>query len=474
MSNYKRLGKNTFLVFIGNIGSKSISFLMLPLYTTWLSVADYGTTDIVTIYTTFLLSIISGCIAESIFIFPNKETYKIQKEYFTTGLYFAFISFIVSFFLFCFAKLGFDYYKVTNSFSEYTWWIFWIIVATFSQNYMQQFSRSIDKIRVYAISGIVLTGCTAIFAFLLVPKYGVKGFFLAQILSLFFGALYIFIFTKSYNYFKVKSINIKRGVEMLRYSIPLIPNGIVWLLVSALNRPILEYYYGLNSVGIFAVASKFPAIIIVVFSIFISAWQISVLDEFKKINYEQFYNKILRIIFLMLIILSCTIAIFSEKIIFLMAHEKFMEASNVLPILTFAVIFSSLSGFVGANFSAVKKSKYYFYSSVFGAVASVIFNWLLIPLYGLYGAAIAIVISYFIMAISRIVYSWQFVKISNLKVYMLMLLINFLVILTVIYIQEYNYLLYILFFIILLFINKKVFEDFKEIYYLIKLNYKKT
>lgn len=58
MARYSRLGKNTVLVFIGNAGSKLVGLLMLPFYTRCLSVEDYGTTDIINVYVTFLLSIV--------------------------------------------------------------------------------------------------------------------------------------------------------------------------------------------------------------------------------------------------------------------------------------------------------------------------------------------------------------------------------------------------------------------------------
>lgn len=466
MEKYKRLGKNTLLVFVGNIGSKSISFLMLPFYTKWLSVEEYGTTDIITIYATFLLGIVSGCIAESIFIFPKDKKAEVQKEYFSTGLYFAIISFVICSFLFIITKVSFNYFQFQNVFSSYTWWIFWIVVATFFQNYMQQFSRSIDKVAVYAISGIVLTASTAIFAFILVPHYGVLGFLLAQIFSLLIGALYTFIHSKAYLFLEISSIKKERGIEMLRYSIPLIPNGIMWLLVSALNRPVLEYYFGMNEVGLFAVASKFPSILIVVFSIFIFSWQISVLEEFKKPGYKEFYNKMLRLIFLILTILSCGVTIFSKTIISVMADEKFLESWRILPLLVFAVLFSSLSGFVGTNFSATKQSKYYFYSSLWGALGSILFNVLLVPFYGLYGAALAVVLSYAIMAISRIKYSWKLVKISNLFIYGLMLLINILFILITLYIQNIMLkgALYLLLFITILILNKNILLNLKDVY----------
>ena len=57
MNKYKRLGKNTLLVFIGNAGSKLIGLVMLPFYTSWLSVEDYGVTDIINVYVSFWLAL---------------------------------------------------------------------------------------------------------------------------------------------------------------------------------------------------------------------------------------------------------------------------------------------------------------------------------------------------------------------------------------------------------------------------------
>jgi O-antigen/teichoic acid export membrane protein len=75
MGKYSRLGKNTLLVFVGNAGAKLIGLLMLPFYTRWLSGEDYGTTDIISVYATLLLSVVTACIADAVFIFPKGIIY---------------------------------------------------------------------------------------------------------------------------------------------------------------------------------------------------------------------------------------------------------------------------------------------------------------------------------------------------------------------------------------------------------------
>ena len=52
---YTRFRNNTILVIIGNIGSKLMSFIMLPFYTRWLPIEGYGTVDIINIYVSFLI-----------------------------------------------------------------------------------------------------------------------------------------------------------------------------------------------------------------------------------------------------------------------------------------------------------------------------------------------------------------------------------------------------------------------------------
>jgi hypothetical protein len=66
-------------VLVGNAGAKLIGLFMLPFYTSWLSVEEYGTTDIINIYVTFIMQFVSCCIGESIFIFPKGQKHQIQK-----------------------------------------------------------------------------------------------------------------------------------------------------------------------------------------------------------------------------------------------------------------------------------------------------------------------------------------------------------------------------------------------------------
>lgn len=436
MSKYKRLGKNTFLVFLGNLGSKFIGFLMIPFYTKWLSVEEYGTSDTILIYVSLLLTIFTLSISDSIFIFPKDQNIDKQKRYFSSGLFYSVMLLILTGFgLFCFKEILNTFNTFENIVSNIGY-IYLLIVAFFFQNFFQQFAQSIDQIKVYATSGIILTFLTAFFAFILIPKYKIDGFFIAQILSLFITTIYSMFASGSFSFLSLKKIKFSSYSEMIKYSFPLIPNAVMWWLVGSLNRPLMEHYLGMHAIGIFAVANKLPSLINVLFSVFMVSWQISAVEEFKKQEYEIFYNSIFKIVFIVLVFSVIVFSCFSKPLIEFIADAKFNEAQKYIPILCFSVLLSSISSFIGVNFLAGRESKYFFYSSIWGAIIAVAFNLILIPVWGLYGVVFAIVLSHLAIVISRIKYSWKTVKITNIFFYFTLLSISLITVLSVTFIEN--------------------------------------
>lgn len=412
MGSFARLGKNTALVFVGNIGAKMIGFLMLPLYTRWLSVEDYGTTDIINVYVAFLLTVVSCCMMDSLFIFPKGAERAEQKKYLSSAFAFVAIALAIYAAISLGVSIARDATAWHNSFTDNVWLIYGLIAAQIIQLMTQQFVRSIDKMTVYSITGIVLTGTTALYSWLLIPGYGVPGFVLAMVLANLSAAAYSCLFSKTYSYFSVSSIEYGSVKKMLAYSIPLIPNNIMWWLIGALNRPILESNPGMHSIGIFAVANKFPSIIVVIFSIFSTSWHISVLEEYGKPDFKKFYNQVFRLVLVVIFVTLWAICLCAKPLVYIFASSDFAEAWMYIPVLSLGAVMQCFSGFFGTPFSAVRKSKYYFYSTVWGAGAAIVFNFSLIPLLGTMGAALSVFFSFAIICISRYVYSLKFVQIA--------------------------------------------------------------
>ena len=124
MGKYRRLGKNTLLMFLGNIGSKSLSFLMLPFYTSFLSVADYGTVDLIQVYVQLLVGLCTCTLTEAIFVFPKGRTFVMQQTYFTSGLLFSAGTLALTGVLFAVVVLALRAVSYEGIFTEYNLCIF--------------------------------------------------------------------------------------------------------------------------------------------------------------------------------------------------------------------------------------------------------------------------------------------------------------------------------------------------------------
>lgn len=445
MGKYKTLAKNTGFVFIGTIGSKVINFIMLPLYTHWLAPEEFGAVDTMNTYAMFIVGFVCLCIPDSIFIFPRNVDNKKKAEYFSSGLCFSILTIGGSAILFYVVSEWMKASDMDNVFSRYVWLIFGLMVTTFFQNYFQSFTRSLDKMLHYSIAGIVLTFTIAIFSIILIPQFGLYGYVYALMTAHISASLYSFFAAKSYRYLTIKNSTVSSVKEMLAYSAPLLPNGIMWWLVDGVNRPVMEKFLGLAAIGLYSVAQKFSGLLYSILSILTIAWSNSVLDEYGKPGFERFYNNYLKMLASALAIFGIIISAFSRPLLYVFTTPNYYEAYKCIPLLTLGVVFSGLSGTVGGIFSAVKKSKYFFYSSIWGGTASVFFLIILTPLFGLLGTVSSVSLSFLCMLIARACYSWNYVKITQLYYYFLLLGIYLIVIVIELLIDSnYRYAFYFL------------------------------
>lgn len=119
-------------------------------------------------------------------------------------------------------------------------------------------------------------------------------------------------------------------------------------------------------------------------------------------------------------------------------------------------VFSSFSGFLGTNYIAAKRTTGVIKTSATGAILNIVFNIILIPSIGIYGAAFGTMLSFAVIWILRIKDTKKFVNIKlNVKNLLLTLIIIFIQI-GVLYINlDFEYLLQLSLLSIIIIINLK-------------------
>ena len=400
---------------MGNAGSKLLGFLLLPLYTKWLGVSGFGESDLIATYVSLLLGFMTLCVAEAIFVFTKGSDKSTITSFFTSSLILATLLLVVWLIIFFIIDYLFKTSYIDNVFIHNIWYIYFLVVSTFFQQYIQNFLISIGYVKLYSSTGIVLSISTFVSSYLLIPILGVKGYILSLGIANMITVLYSVIFSKSYVFLSISTFDNKKCIDILKYSVPLIPNSLVWWIVSTLNRPVMEHYLTFHEIGIYSLANRFPSIIVMLFSIFSMAWNISLFEEYKSESFNNFYKNVFIILFDILVIACIIISVFSDIFVNLLCTPDFKEASLYIPFLLLSTFLSCLSSYWGSVFGVVKKSKYYFITSSLGAVVALILNMILIPKFGIWGTVTSVLLSFVFIAFSRYYYSKKFID-TNLLI----------------------------------------------------------
>jgi O-antigen/teichoic acid export membrane protein len=415
MNRSKKLFKNTAYVVVGNLGTRFISLIIMPFYTYWLVASEFGTIDLVSTYVMLFSGIVNFGLPEALFRFPKNKPIEEKKKYVTSAVTLLMYSAVFIFIVFTLIRC---IWHVDNVFTQYTYYIYTFLFLTSFTSFLTQLSRGLDRIDLYSSTGIIGSLVNVSLVFVLVPKYHVVGCFMMQIIASLVVIFYLCIRLRISHYINLKCFSRSHLREMLAYSVPIIPNSIFWWTIDASNKLFLESYIGLSAVGLFALSNKFPTLLSNMVNLFFVSWQITSIEEYQKENYAIFYNKIFRSLFLFAILLSAAAVVVTKLFIIYILSDNYAESAQYLPILYMSLAFSVMSSFFATNFTTYKNTKMLFYTTVIGAGVAIIINFLLIPYWGVWAAALSIMLSQMSVALVRYTRSEKYIHLINKQKYL--------------------------------------------------------
>jgi len=186
--------------------------------------------------------------------------------------------------------------------------------------------------------------------------------------------------------------------EMLSFGLPLVPMSVAANVLSMADRYFLRYYATLEETGLYAVGYKFGAVINLLVGSFQIAWPAVLFSVAKRDDAEKFYSKLLTYFVLVLASIGLGVSVLSREALKIVTTEQFYAAYQIVPLIVLSHIF--LGGYyvtaVGTNLK--EKTQYLALATITAAIIHLILNFLLIPGYGMMGAAVSTVISYAVMA----------------------------------------------------------------------------
>ena len=421
MSKGKDLAKNTAIVSIGKICTQLITFLLLPVYTAVLSNEEYGVVDLLNTLTSLLLPIVTLQIEQGIFryLIDCRENNEKQIKLITTIIRFMIIQSIACIVIFLcvspFIHNEYKYFLMAN-----------LLMGIFS-SLLLQICRGLGDNATYAIGSFITGAFTVVLnvIFIVAFRWGAYGMLGATAISNFICAVYIFLKRKIYKYIKPKQFDKKILKEIIKYSVPLIPNMISWWIVSASDRTIISAVIGIAQNGIYSAANKFSGVFTTLYSVFNLTWTESASKNINSEDRDEFFSKILDFVIRFFGCLCLGTIAVMPFVFNILINEKFAEAYYQIPILILGSVFNILVSFVGSIYVAKKLTKEIAKTSVISAVINIFVNIALIKSIGLYAASISTVIAYALMFIYRWIDVKKYVKFNVNKILMFALTIMY-------------------------------------------------
>jgi O-antigen/teichoic acid export membrane protein len=229
--------------------------------------------------------------------------------------------------------------------------------------------------------------------FVVYLKFGLKGFYYGTFLALIpFVFLWFYLLIKN----SILNYNSKQILSGLKFSFPLIPSSLAYVLLNSFDRFILEKYISISDLGLYNLANTLAFSL----SIFISSAYKALEPEFfsryaDTDEFKLFVSQVKNQFYFILYFLAILLSLFSRDIIFNYAPVKFAETSNYIPMLLVSVLMTGHSIIYASILTSEKQTKIISFSILVGVILNVSLNFILIPIIGVYGAPVAAAFSYF-------------------------------------------------------------------------------
>lgn len=412
MSLYKNLFKQTFIYGIATVIPRMISFFLTPLYVEYLKgTSQYGEMTVIFSWMVFFNVLLSYGMETAFFRFYNKEANKQNViETSMISVFWSSLAFLGLALLFKNSLAG--WLKIDPQYISYTIWILVLdalVVVPFCKLRANQ--RPI-KYAVIKIGNVMTNLLLNVFFLVVLPKLA------AQSPESFFNTIYSDSFLIGYvfvanlmaslvtllvfipDYFKLRwKFDYTLWKQLIQYGLPVLFAGLAFGVNEHFDKIMLDHLLPVSvaksEVGAYAACYKIGLFMVLYRTAYTLGIEPFFFSHAGNENAPQTYATVTKyfVIFGSLIFLG--VVVFSDIIkIFLVPNPAYWEAMKVVPLIILANFFLGIYTNLSVWYKLIDKTKIGAYISAFGAVVTLLLNYLLIPKFSYMGSAIATLAAY--------------------------------------------------------------------------------
>lgn len=416
MSVYKNLLKTTLIYGIATVIPKMIGFIMAPYHMSWLPTNAYSDYTLIFSWMMFFNVVLSFGMETAFFRFYNKRENR-QEVINNTILFLMAVCAVFLLCIYLFKEYIDAYFGIPPVVVSFLIWILVIdtlAVIPFAILRAQQRPVKYSFIKILNVS--VNAGLTVFFLYLVpnyfklhpqnalaeyyTPHFEVGYLFLSNLLA---SIITLLLLSKNYISLKLR-FNKALWKEMIVYSFPVMVAGLAfvvnetfdkvfldWLLPDSYKKLGVASYGALYKIGVFMVLFRMA------YSLGIEPFFFSYA---KNDDAPQKYATITKYFVIFGSFAMISIIVFADFIKhYYIPQKAYWHAMEIVPYIILANLMLGIYTNLSVWYKLQDKTSIGAYISVFGAVVTLVLNYLLIPVMGLLGSAITTLIAYAVMMI---------------------------------------------------------------------------
>lgn len=401
-----KLVKNSLIYAVGDIAPRLLGFISFPIYTRYLSPAEYGIVNYVNTVNLFLATIGLLCLNTYFLVFyfkqPTEEDRKkllgnISISLFCINLVFLFISFLIGPHIIGYIEGNISFYPylaiglVTNFFN---------LLPTLPSALYRMEERPLPLTILNILRGVVTFGVSIWFVVGL--GFKAEGLLFSQmIVTIVFGL----IFTKITLNNMIWTFNWKQLKTALIFSLPLLPGSLSYLLTTMFDRILIDKYLNLTDLGIYSSASTLALILNIISYGAYKAFEPYIFKYIDSPDFAELFTKLRNGLFWVLLSGAFGLALFAREFFQIFSEQQYHTAYLYVPIILIGVLSSSISTPYGTIITAHNKTKINSAICICGSIVSVSLNFLLIPHLGIIAACLTSALTMTLTLIASIHFS---------------------------------------------------------------------
>lgn len=400
MQEVKKIAKSTIIYLFGSVGTKLITFFLLPILTSNIPEGDFGVYNTNCSYATLISSVLFLDIWSGIMRYMFD--YKKKKEQYQV-IYSGLLIFFCSLVLYIVVFTVYDHFSPM----EYMGWVLAYGASICLQSLYSYIARALGFSGLFAVSGIVSAlanaGITFVMVYLL--KWDYSALYIAYIAGII--AQCVMLECKVHLLTNFRSAGISRSLvrQIFRFSLPLCLNSACYWLLTGFNTIFVMAKLGDMQTGYYSMAGKFAVMLNLVTSCFSMAWQelaFNKSDSSKETGH--FYSKAANLYCKALFCGYLLLMPFISLIFPFFIKGGYGPVKEIIPLYMLATVVSVLSTFLGNILTAYKKNDTIFISTLAACIVNVSIAYFTVNYIGVQAASLAMLCGYLACDIARVIF----------------------------------------------------------------------